>query len=137
MTSSQSKAQFDSWQLSHTVENFDGIDKAPKYTAAQTAYAVEYAAETQRNLTQIVAGSAGLGIMSRACYNHHNSEHTLFWSDLTTGNVSQGRPANMHADSYTRLNVLAGTGGMLRRHPPVSFDWISLHPTIRVVQGLC
>ena len=34
-TTTSQTSQFDSWQLSHVVHNYDGIEPSPKYTAAE------------------------------------------------------------------------------------------------------
>jgi O-palmitoleoyl-L-serine hydrolase len=80
-------AQFDSWQLSHLVRGMDGIEHVRPplvYSASEAAYALDYAAQTVANLTMLQTNrSSRMAIMSRACYEHHTSEHASFWADTT------------------------------------------------------
>merc|ERR1719362_2713967 len=48
-------SQYDSWQLSHLVHNYDGIEKQPTYTSAQTEYVEAFAQLTRKKLIELAA----------------------------------------------------------------------------------
>lgn len=81
-------SQYDSWQLSHLVHDYDGIEAHPTYTAAETAYVNNFGLATRNALVDLskvdmssIFGVASnhVTIFSPACYSHHETEKPLFW----------------------------------------------------------
>lgn len=95
-------AQYDSWQLSHLVHGYDGLEEKPKpYTAAEQRYAEEFAAKTRLELTRLkTLQLPGSSLYSSACYEHHISEKRSFWSKKVNG-LSQ-------AKALTQLDTAPG-----------------------------
>ena len=104
-------ALYDSWQLSHTVQGYDGIIKTdpPPYTPSQAAFAVGYAGQTRTNISRLTRSS----VVARACYSHHDSEHARFWTAKTADGASQasaleallqGKPRTWSIDGCTGVD---------------------------------
>lgn len=89
-------AQFDGWQLSHLVENYQGIDSSPSYTSEQRAYAEVFGAKTMALAQTLPSAMTPWAIIySTACYNHHISEKSDFWRVTTSHGLSQNDAVQM------------------------------------------
>jgi hypothetical protein len=83
-------AHFDGWQLSHLVENYAGIDKSPSYTDEQKTYVEGFGSKTTALAQTLPSAATPWGIVySTACYNHHISEKSNFWTVTTSSGRSQ------------------------------------------------
>jgi len=79
-------AQYDSWQLSHLVHGYDGLENRPTYTAAEKQYAEDFAQKTRKELNRLKrVQPAGSSLYSSACYEHHISESSSFWAKKVNG----------------------------------------------------
>jgi len=83
-------AQFDGWQLSHLVENYQGIDSSPSFDDEQRTYVEVFGAKTTALAQTLPSAITPRAIVySTACYNHHISEKSNFWTVTTSHGVSQ------------------------------------------------
>lgn len=78
-------AQYDSWQLSHLVHGYDGLEEHPRYTGAERKYAEDFAGKTREELSHLVRLSNVSFVYSSGCYEHHISEKSSFWSSHVRG----------------------------------------------------
>lgn len=83
-------AQFDGWQLSHLAENYEGIDSNPSFTSEQITYVEAFGSKTTALAQTLPSARTPWAIVySAACYNHHLSEKSGFWSVTTSDGISQ------------------------------------------------
>uniref|UniRef100_A0A7S2SGH9 Uncharacterized protein n=1 Tax=Rhizochromulina marina TaxID=1034831 RepID=A0A7S2SGH9_9STRA len=84
-------AQYDGWQLSHDVHDYQGIEADPVYTEDELDYVNSFGAATQA-LVQTLPSAVETGsalVFSPACYSHHVSETPNFWNASTSDGTSQ------------------------------------------------
>jgi hypothetical protein len=115
-------AQFDGWQLSHLVHDCSGIEKDPVYTSEQAKYVEDFGAKTRALAQTLPSGKTPWAIVySTACYNHHISEHTSFWTVATSRGTSESdamklllqRKGGQLIDSCSGFNCGSGCGALL------------------------
>ncbi|CAE7352368.1 notum2 [Symbiodinium pilosum] len=83
-------SQFDSWQLSHLVHGYSGIQTHPNLTRPELGYTEKFAARTQAGLTNLKQSMPkGSYIYSSACYNHHISEKRSFFTSATSSGLTE------------------------------------------------
>lgn len=83
-------AQFDGWQLSHLVENYQGIDSSPSFTDEQITYVEVFGSKTTALARTLPSATTPWAIVYfTACYNHHISEKSNFWTVTTSDGLSQ------------------------------------------------
>jgi hypothetical protein len=122
-------AQFDGWQLSHLVEDYQGIDSSPSFTDEQTAYVEVFGSKTTALAQTLPSAVTSRAIVySTACYNHHISEKSNFWTVTTSDGLSQNDAVHMllhddHRHSHIQLideceSFDCGSGC----HPAASFS---------------
>jgi hypothetical protein len=103
-------AQFDGWQLSHLVEAYDGIDKSPSFTDDQTTYVDAFGLKTAvLSQTLPSATTPWAVVYSTACYNHHISEKSNFWTVTTSDGMSQNNALHLllHDDHrHSRIQLI-------------------------------
>lgn len=83
-------SQFDSWQLSHLVHGYSGIQDQPAFTPTEVAYTEKFAAQTRSGLDELAkAVPSGSYVYSAACYNHHISEKGIFFTSATSSGFTE------------------------------------------------
>jgi len=83
-------AQFDSWQLSHLIHGYSGIEDNPNLTHAEVQYAEKFGALTQKEAGRLQPFMPrGSFVYSAACYSHHISEKESFFTATTERGLSE------------------------------------------------
>lgn len=83
-------AQFDSWQLSHLVHGFSGIEKHPTFTADELKYVEKFGQMTHEQILLLHNFTPQAGsVYSTACFNHHITENPGFWTTTTSAGLSE------------------------------------------------
>jgi len=90
-------SRFDSWQISHLVHGYSGIETQPMFTASELTYIQEFGRKTHEHIVHLRSSVPQAGMLySPACYNHHISEKSGFWSTTTSAGTSE-------ADAVTQI----------------------------------
>merc|ERR1712070_601677 len=103
-------AHFDGWQLSHLVEDYQGIDSSPSFTDEQRTYVEVFGSKTTALAQTLPSAVTPRAIVySTACYNHHISEKSNFWTVTTSDGLSQNDAVHMllHDDHrHSRIQLI-------------------------------
>jgi hypothetical protein len=85
--------QYDGWQLSHDVHDYDGIESDPMFHDGdgEMEYVELFGADTHRLLDQLPSGANHNKsvVWGTACYSHHISESGLFYRVENERGLSQ------------------------------------------------
>ena len=83
-------SQFDSWQLSHLVHGYSGIQDQPVFTKSEIEYTERFATQTRSALKDLqMSMPNGSYVYSAACYNHHISEKRGFYTCATSSGLTE------------------------------------------------
>jgi len=103
--------EYDSWQLSHLVHNFDGIETSAKFTAEELSYVDQFGAQTLEDLKNLRPPSGSM-LHATACFNHHITEKTAFYNVKTTDGISQNTALSRFlVGSASRKNAIDECAG--------------------------
>lgn len=93
-------AQYDGWQLSHDVHDYEGIESDPVYTDDEMLYVNRFGAMSSAWLRTLPSemNSPQSSIYSTGCYNHHISEKSGFYSTTTSTNVTEAMALGVFID---------------------------------------
>ncbi|GMH77764.1 hypothetical protein TL16_g07522 [Triparma laevis f. inornata] len=83
--------QFDGWQLSHNIHDYDGIEVNPVYTDEELVNIEEFAGKQHALLATLKEGS----VYATACYSHHISEGDGFVDYKNNRGISQSDALKM------------------------------------------
>ncbi|GMI02777.1 hypothetical protein TrVE_jg10611 [Triparma verrucosa] len=77
--------QFDGWQLSHNIHDYDGIESDPSYSDEEMVSVDEFARKQHALMSTLREGT----VFATACYSHHISEGDGFFNVKNNQGMSQ------------------------------------------------
>jgi len=93
--------EYDSWQLSHLVHDFDGIETVANFNVEELLYVGKFGAQTLVDLKNLRRPTGSM-VHATACFNHHITEKTTFYTVKTTDGISQNMALSRFLNGGTR-----------------------------------